>query len=79
MYTRKNEHWRLDTKLNIESEEELRHVVSGWLGCECVLCASPARFTKAASPARKCVGIKNYKKPHTHTGGVLFLAATNQI
>jgi len=68
MYTRKNEQWRLEIKLNIEFEEESRHVVSGWQGCEHVLHASPAKFTKAASPARKCVGVKKCKKPHTHAG-----------
>lgn len=47
MYTRKNEQWRLETKLDIEFEEEVRHLVSSWQGCECVFHASPARFLAA--------------------------------
>lgn len=77
MYTRKNEQWRLEIKLNIEFWEDLIHMVSGWQGCERVLHASPARFTKAASPARKYVGVKKWKKPHIHAG-VCFVSCSKE-
>lgn len=63
--------------MNIEFEEGLRHVVSGWQDCERVLHVSPARFTEAASPVGKrvrvkkrckCAGVKKCKKPHTRAG-----------
>lgn len=61
-------------------------MVSGWQGCECVLHASPVRFTKAASPAKKCVrvkkwckyvGVKKCKKPHMYAGAC-FVSCNNE-
>lgn len=70
--------------MNTEFEEELRHMVSGWQGCECVLDAGLVRFTNAASPARKsvgvtkchtCVRVKKCEKPHMHA---CFVSCSNE-